>query len=242
MKLPIIDKPVYLIKLPSFKDPVRITAYTMKESKILMLAKESENQEEILNAIKQVIQNCVVDDINVDEIPMYDLEVLYLNIQAKSVGENTDLYFECKNQVDGNNCGMVIECSVNLEEVAAVDPFPDTRIMFNETVGVTLKHPSISSIKKLLKAPLYNPNTPEPIMMAVYSLNQIFDKDSVYDAKDAQVSELIEFIESLSEPNFEKIEKFIENTPSVSKVIETDCPRCKYHHKILLEGLQDFFV
>src|SRR6478609_1806974 len=215
MKLPVIDKPVYLIKLPSFKDPVRITAYTMKESKILMLAKESENQEEILNAIKQVIQNCVVDDINVDEIPMYDLEVLYLNIQAKSVGEN--------------NCGMVIECSVNLEEVAAVDPFPDTRIMFNETVGVTLKHPSISSIKKLLKAPLYNPNTPEPIMMAVYSLNQIFDKDSVYDAKDAQVSELIEFIESLSEPNFEKIEKFIENTPSVSKVIETDCPRCKYH-------------
>jgi hypothetical protein len=247
MILPVLDKPIYKTNILSRDTPIEFTPFTMKEQKILMMARESKEVDSIVTALRQILSNCLIDKtIVVNDLPMVDLEWLFLNIQAKSSGEIVNLVFKCNNmtmvpsetgELQESECGMLIDCAVNLLEVKIENKNYNRRIMLSDTVGIQMKFPSFEVIQKSIE----DENSNEEYLMAALCIDYIFDAKSVYQAKDATQEELLNFIEQLSEDNYSKIEEFFSNCPTIKETIQKTCPRCGYNHSIELEGLEDFF-
>jgi hypothetical protein len=249
--LPTIEQPTYEIKLISSDKPVHYRPWLVKEQKIMMMAAEAKEIETTLRAIKQVIKNCVVDPIKVDELPLADLETLFINLRAKSMGEVMQLYFKCTNQVPDTNpqmmsslgyaykeCGMIIEVPVNLLEVKQVNNNIPKKIMLSDKIGVIMKYPSLDMVDKLAAA-----NDSSAIFTIVAScIEQIFDEKGVYKTKDATQEEIYTFVENMRQDAFEKLTEFVDNVPKSRYETKKKCPKCGYDHDFVLEGISDFFT
>jgi hypothetical protein len=250
MQLPTIEYQTYTVPLLSRKEPVRIRPFLVKEQKLLLMAVEAKEIDATISAVKQVIKNCVLDPIDVDELPLADLEILFLNLRARSLGEVINLFFKCTNMVPDassqiitnvgyplKQCGMVIEVPVNLLQIPVINKDAPLRIMITKDVGLKMKYPSISMIDKLVKA-----ESSEVIFAVIAScIDQIFDATNVYKAKDATQEELIKFVEELPAEKYELLEQFIENVPKTRFETKKTCTKCGYDHDFILEGLSDFF-
>jgi len=244
MKLPVIDRTIYKTTILSRKEDVEFVPFTMKEAKILMMARESKDTESIINALRQILRNCLVNVDNVNDLPLVDLEWLFLNIQAKSSGEVVNLVFKCTNNspyvMDGvmhdKECGMLIDVPVDLLKVQIVNKDVNTRIMVSETVGIQMKFPTFEATQKALQS-----EEDSEYMLTALCIDYIFDAESVYQSKDATTEELINFIEQLPQDKYELIENFFENCPTIKETIKKTCSKCNYEHSIELEGLEDFF-
>jgi len=239
MTFPKVDLPVYKINILSQKDPVAFLPFTVKEQKILMMAKESQDTKTIIDAVRQIINNCLLDkNIDVDKLPMVDLEWLMVNIQARSAGEKVPVYYKCNNIVEGNVCNMIMDLEVDLLKTEVVNKDVDLKIMITSNIGIVMKLPTFETTQKLVTA-----NTEKlDIILSSLCIDYVFDEQSVMPAKDAKEEELIAFIEGLPSAKYEAIEQFFDNCPVIRLDLETDCPKCKFHHKITLEGLEDFFT
>ena len=208
----------------------------------MLLATEETDPAEVVKTVKQIVKNCLLDDsIDVDKLPLIDIELLFLNFRARSMGEVVNVFFKCKNEVgDGKRCGMVMKLPVNLLEVPVVNADVETRIMLDDNVGVQMKIPSFEFMKTILEE-----NSDEDdgdFRTTALCVDYVFDKEGVYYAKDATLDEMINFLYNLPPDKYEKIEKFFNHLPKVKKVIDHVCPKCSYEHKLVLEGLGDFFI
>jgi hypothetical protein len=238
MALPKIEYPTYTIQLQSVKDPVRFRPFLVKEQKLLMMAVESTNPETIVHALVQIINNCVLDEIDVTKLPLVDLEFFFLNLRARSVGENVDIYFKCKNIVEEKECDMVIDMSVDLlNEVQIINLAAAKKIMFNNKVGVLMRYPSINQLKIEDEDPVQ-----AQVKLMVDCIDKIFDEESVIDADESSEEELIEFVNNLSSNDYDKLLSFTKTTPTVQYSKQHNCPRCGFEHNMVLEGLNDFFL
>jgi len=245
MALPKIDLPIYNTNISSSSKPVQFTPFTVKEGTILMMAKESGELQTMVEALKQILSNCLVDkSIDVSKLPMIDLEWLFIQIQSKSSGENIPLHFKCKNPVvlasQTIDCGMIIECSVDLRQIQLPIVEKDScKIQLNDKVGIVMRLPTFEATQKALTVK----QTLQDHMLAAMCLDYIYDESSVIKADDAEPEELFDFVQGIQQSIFEeKILKFIDNIPSITHTINTVCPKCDYKHEIKLEGLADFFV
>lgn len=237
MALPKIEYPIYELKLFSKNKPVKFRPFLVKEQKLLMMAVESKNLETVVDTLKQIINNCAMEEIDVENLPMIDVELFFLNLRARSVGEVIDVFFKCKNLVEEKECGMVIEVPVDLlKDVQVVNKVDTTKIMFSEDVGVLMRYPTLNQIKIL--------DEEENIgsRMIIECIDKIFDEDEIYDAKDATEEELLEFVEGLSATDYAKLESFLQKVPTVQYTNRHVCPKCSFTHNVKLEGLNDFFT
>lgn len=244
MQLPVLDRPRYQTNLLSRKDPVDYVPFTVKESKILLMAKESENVEDIINALAQILGNCLMDkSINVKELPLVDLEWLFLQIWSRSSGEKVPLYFKCKHQVpvegrfDPDECGMIVEFEVDLLKVEIQNKEVNRKIMINDKVGLMMKLPTFEITQKLTHANTANADQ----TLAALCIEYVFDENSMYYSKDATPEEMVEFVESLPIDKYEQVERYFENCPTIKSVSKAKCEKCGFEHEITLEGLEDFF-
>ena len=243
MNLPKIDQPIYEVTLLSREKPVKFRPFLVKEQKIMLMAAEAKEPETTIKAIKQIITNCLLDDVNVDELPLADLETLFINLRARSMGEVLNLYFKCTNRVGEigleTTCNMVLEVPVNLlTDVKQTDGPPSKKIMLTEEMGVFMKYPSMEMIDNLLKA-----NDVAVMFTVVAScIEKIFDKEEVHETKDASPEEVISFVETLPIDKFELLEKFIEKIPKSHFKTLRKCNKCGFEHEFVLEGLSDFFI
>lgn len=240
--LPVIDRPIYKANVLFRTEPVSFVPFSVKESKILMMAKEGKDIESIVGALKQILNNCLIDKtINVDDLPMVDLEWLFLNIWARSSGEKAQLYFKCNNKVDSvvpgdlDNCGMLLEFEVDLLQVPIKNKDVEKRIMLKEDVGMVMRLPTFEMTQQIAKA-----NTDPDVTFAAMCVDYVYDKETVTKGDDVSLDEMIGFIESLPPDKYESIERFFENCPVIQQIVEKDCTKCGFHHKIVLEGLEDF--
>lgn len=241
--LPKIDVPLYEITLPLLQKKIRIRPFLVKEEKILMMAMESEDSDAVLLAIKQIVNNCCVDPIDVDNLPILDLEYMFLQLRSRSIGEIIDLQYRCNNNEPTEDdadkrCGSIIKLSFNALEIEPeTNATHDPKIQLTSKLGVVMKYPTfkmMNSIKDLGE-------TETVAKMITECIDYIYDLESVYYAKDTTEKELVEFVDSLTREQFSKIQDFFDTIPKMKKHLNFKCGKCGYEEEVVLEGIQSFF-
>jgi len=242
-KLPKIDVPIYQITLPLSKVKIEFRPFLVKEEKILMMAIESEENNSMLRAIKQIVNNCVQGNIDVDNLPMTDLEFIFLNLRARSVNEIVDLQYKCNNNItkeDGESqkCGNLVKFNINLLDINPEIPKGHTnKIQLSDKVGVVMKYPNFKMYEDMDDT--LN-DIDKTIEITLKSIDYIYDNDSIYYTKDIEKEEVTEFVEGLTQTQFKKIQGFLKDIPKISIKLQFKCPKCQYEETIDVEGIQNF--
>lgn len=241
--LPKLDVPIYETQLISNGQVVRYRPFLVKEQKLFLMAAESDDPKDTINAIKQVLRNCVLDDIDIESMATFDIEYLFLQLRARSIGEVVNLRFNCNNSViekgEEKKCGNLVKIDVNVLDVNPTKNENHTnKIQITEKIGVVLKYPTFGSIDF---AGLDTQDMQQILNVIVSCIDYIYDEEQVYYAKDTKKEELIEFIENMKQTDLEKISSFFTSLPKLKKEIHFHCDKCNYEEDITLEGVQSFF-
>lgn len=232
MTLPKIVTPTYELEIPSSKEKITYRPFLVKEEKILLLAQEAEKDSEMLLALKQIINNCTYEKVEVEKLPMFDLEYIFLQIRAKSVGEVVDLKLLCED--DGETYADV---RVNLDEVdVEFTEGHSNSIQLTDEVGIIMSYPQINMMD--LSS---NSGTENVFGIIKNSINQITEGETVYERADFTEKDINEFLDSLTTEHFKLIQEFFETMPRLRHEVKFKNPKTKKQNKITLEGLNSFF-
>jgi hypothetical protein len=244
MPLPKLDSPIFELTLPSSGETIKYRPFLVKEQKILMIAMEGQSEKDMLNAIKQIINNCAVDKVEVEKLPIFDIEYFFTRLRAKSVGETVDLKLQhgARLNSSGESCKHVTNFRLNLLEVEVekAEDHSDKIILDEERgIGIKLTYPKIDLAKYVAK----KKNEIDGVIEAIKECTEyIFDKENVYMRKDHSANELDSFINDLSQEQFTKIVNFFKSMPKLKHTIKWKCAECNHEDSVTLEGMQSFFV
>jgi DNA-directed RNA polymerase subunit M/transcription elongation factor TFIIS len=232
MALPKLENPTYTIEVPSLDRRVEFRPFLVKEEKVLMIAQESEDEKKILKTIKDIISACSFGKLDPNECTSSDIEYLFLQLRAKSVGETVDIKVKCE------ECGEYTTVKINLEDIKLSDIKEiDNTIEITDSIGMVLKKVSMSDAEKVNKKDSEKAFN----QMIMYSIESIYDADNVYPASESTEKELIEFIDSLSHKHLEKIQAYIQNVPKLQYTVKFKCKECGHENEVVLEGIESFF-
>lgn len=237
MALPKIDQPLFEVKVKSVDKPLRFRPFLVKEEKILMIAMESGDSEGIVKAIKQVINNCCVDPIDVDTMPMFDVQMIFVQLRMNSIGENVNLTYKCGNFVDGKRCDTENEYVVNLNKIGYTeDPAHTKTIMVTDKIGVTMKYPTMQDV--LLKDYTITDST----KLIASHVDTIFDDDQVHTRESFTDEDVLDFLSDLKMDQINSLLDFFTTQPTVSIDDVTKCYKCGGENKVHSEDMFDFFT
>ena len=249
MGLPTIAVPQYTLTVPSTGEALKYRPFLVKEEKILLIAMESENQTQIVDATKTIIGNCVYGDINVDNMPTFDLEYIFLQLRGKAKGEEIDLKYKCP------KCEEEIPILINIDDIQVQKkPEHTNNIKLTDDLGVMMKYPNIR-LQNQIENLTDNKNKVEALFLTIIKcIDCIYDGENTYPAKDHTEKEMTDFIESLTDKQFQKISQFFDTMPALRHETELHCTNkikgkgkgketkvCGYKEEIKLEGLASFF-
>jgi hypothetical protein len=243
MALPKLDVPIYEVEVPSNKKKIRFRPFTVKEEKLFLMASQSDDYETITKTIIQVLNNCILDDMQVESIPMFDLEYLFLNLRARSIGEVVHLSYKCNNEVKNESdefkkCGNVVNIDVNLLDIKPTETNIQNKIELTDKLGVVMKLPNLNLLEKIESKDEFD----VVIELIIECIDYIYDEENIYYAKDSTKEELMEFLDSFQSKDLEKLKSFFDTLPKITKDVEFKCNKCGYHENLKLEGIQNFFV
>lgn len=232
MALPKLDIPTYPIEVPSLNKRVDFRPFLVKEEKVLMIAQETDDQSKLLPVIKDIIKACSFEKLDPNECTATDLEYIFLQLRAKSVGETVSVQIKCE------ECDEYATVKINLEDIKITEAADlSNTIEINDSVGIVLKSLSIKDAEKIDDTDAEKAFN----QTIVYSIESIYDADSVYPASESTEKELIEFIDSLSHSHLEKIQEYIQNIPKLTYTAKFKCEACGHKNEIVLEGIESFF-
>ena len=233
MPLPKIDYPIINIKVPSLKKDFRFRPFLVKEEKLLLMAKESDNASDILLAIKQIVTNCSLDDnLKIDKLALFDLEYIFLKLRAVSVDNVVKVAY--KDYEDNK----VYDFDVNLDKIEVKFPEKnDPKIKISEKTGIMMRYPSASLYED---NDFLNANKEQFFELIIRCVDSIFVNDEIYEAKEHNKKEIAEFLEGLSVKTFNQIQEFLINVPKMEHTIEYK-NSLGNDRKITLSSLNDFF-
>jgi len=240
MPLPTIETPTYELKLPSSNKKVKYRPFLVKEEKILIIALESQNQNDITNAVTDVLKKCILTKgIDVDSLPTFDIEYLFLNIRAKSIGEDIKLTVTCPDDRETK-----VPVTVYVDEIKVIKPKGHTTdIVLDDNMTLRMKYPSLT---QFIENNFSIDDASESIVNKTFKvvadcMDTVYTEEDAWEAKDYTPSERLEFIEQLNSKQYKKVEKFFETMPKLSHTIEVVNPNTKKKGSVILEGLADFF-
>lgn len=234
MALPVQKAPTFKCELPVSGLTVKFRPFLVKEQQHLLITRESEDPQEIYDAILELVKSVTNNEVDASKLPMADLEYLFLQIRVKSVGETIKLPLVC--QAEG--CNGVHEEVVDLENVNVnTSDMLDNKIQISDDLIVELSPPTTNIVYKLQG--LDENQMVQPLMRAC--LLRIYDSEEIYEMSDHRDSEIDEFVLSLTMEQFEKISKYFESLPQLKHDIEWKCKVCGHENLMTLQGLQNFF-
>ena len=236
MALPKLTTPTYELEIPSTDEKIKYRPFLVKEEKILMMAMESKSSADITQAVKDIVMECTFNKVKIDDMPMFDVEYIFLNVRSKSVGEVSKLKLLCPD--DGKTYADV---EVNLSEVKVqVGDDHTNKIDLGNSMGMIMKYPTIDSFKESGIRDINPSNMLEVISTCIL---QIYEEDGkkVYDTKDQTKKEVTDWIEQLNSKQFKDVQNFFETMPKLKHEITIKNPKTKKESKIMLNGLNDFF-
>lgn len=238
--LPKIDLPIYELKLPSNGKTIKVRPFIVKEEKMLLMALESGEEKDIIEMTKQVVNNCLLDNIDIDKLPFFDVDYIFIALRAKSVGESIDIKYTCNNVVNDLRCGETFPAKIDVMNYKLIKNENITdRIQLTGTLSVKMKYPSYT-VMRFLESNLGNFD--KKINIIAECIDVIVDGEKVHTRKDYTTQELVDFIENLPHHHFKKLEEFVDNFPLFSITSEAVCPRCKFKHELDYRDFVDFFV
>jgi len=240
MSLPKLDVPTYELELPVSKKKIKYRPFLVKEQKNLLMAMESNETTTIQQNIKDILYNCTLtEDIDVEKLPIIDVEYYFLQLRAKSIGEVVESRYRCNNEVDGEECGNIMEKDINLNDIKVeMDDSISPEIQLTDKVIIKMKYPEFGIVKDSLQ---YDNITDVTFNMISESIEYIYDGEQFYYATEAQPGEMLDFVESMNQEQFSKVEEFFNTLPKLKETLELDCSKCGFHHRIDVEGLASFF-
>ena len=237
MALPKLNTPTYELEVPSTDDKIKYRPFLVKEEKILLMAMESGKNEDIVNAVKQIVSGCTFNKLKVGTMPMFDIEYIFLNIRAKSIGEVSKLKLLCPDDKE-----TYADVEINLEKVQVqVGDNHTNKIELTDDMGMIMTYPTIDSFSQSGLQSINASNMTDIIGSCIL---QIYENggEKVYEAKDQTQKELKEFVEQMNTKQFQKVQKFFDTMPKLKHDVKVKNPKTKKTSEVTLQGLNDFFA
>ena len=236
MALPKLDVPIYEMTVPSTDEKIKYRPFLIKEEKILLIAMESGANEDVIQAVKQIVSECTFNKLKLGNMPMFDVEYIFLQIRSKSVGEVSKLKILCRD--DGETYANV---EVDLTEIEVqVNDDHTNKIELTDEMGVMMKYPTIDSFSV---AGISDITAENMLDVIVACIDKIYDKkgEEVYDSKDSSKKELMDFVEGMNTTQFQDVQAFFDSMPKLRHEITVVNPKTKVKNVVALSGLNDFF-
>jgi hypothetical protein len=253
MALPKLDVPTYEIELPVSKTKIKYRPFLVKEQRNLLMAIESSESSTIQQNIKDILYNCTLTEgVNIEKLPIIDVEYYFVNLRAKSVGEIVESRYRCNNVVDDVECGNIMEKEVDLTQIQVqMNEDVSAEINLTSNISIKLKYPEFGIVKDSLQYENINDVT---FHMIAQSIEYIYDGEQFYYATESTPEELMEFVEGLNQEQFGKIENFFNNLPKLKETLDIKCNKFRHdnlknyyktnfalihHHKYSLSELEN---
>ena len=234
MALPTMDLPTYELVVPSNKKKIKFRPFLVKEEKVLLMALETDDEKNIKNAVFELLKACISTRIKLENLASFDLEYIFLNIRAVSVGEIVQMNVTCQ---DDNE--TQVKYNLNLTDVNVIFPKGhDSKIMLTDTLGVIMKYPSFDGF---VQGQFTDNKEFDVIKVVAESIDQIFEGEEVYDESTTSKKEFVQFVEGLTSPQLEKIQIFFETAPRLEHSFKVTNPNTGKESEYSLRGLQSFF-
>jgi hypothetical protein len=242
MALPKLDTPTYELELPVSKKQIKYRPFLVKEQRNLLMALESNDSSATQNAIRDILTNCTItESIDIDKLPIIDIEYYFLNLRAKSVGEIVESRYRCNNLVEDKECGNIMEKDIDLNQIKVDIPEGvNPEIRLSPKITIKMKYPEFGVVKDSLKYDDINKVTFNMIAESIEYIYDSIDEKFYYD-HEAQPGEMLEFVESMNQEQFAKVENFFNNLPKLKETLNITCSKCGFNHTIEVEGLESFF-
>ena len=238
MPLPKIATPYYDLELPSNGQKVEYRPFLVKEEKLLVLAMETQDQKQITKAIKEVIKSCVRGSIQVETLPTFDIEYLFLNIRGKSVGEEIELTV-----VAPDDEVTEVPVLINIDDIKVVkDDTHKADIDLGEGLMMRLKYPSLEQFISENFDMSGDVGVTQTFQLVASCIDTIYSEDEAWSTEDVTKKEVQEFVDQLNTKQFQEIEKFFSTMPKLSHTITIKNPKTKKKSEVVLEGLSSFFA
>ena len=237
MALPKLTTPTYELEIPSTDEKIKYRPFLVKEEKILMMAMESKSEADITQAVKDIVNECTFNKIDISNMPMFDVEYVFLQIRSKSVGEVSKLKLLCPDDKK-----TYAEIDLNLTEVKVqVGEDHTNKIELDNGMGMIMTYPTIDSFKN---SGIRDINASNMLEVISGCIMQIYEEEGkkTYDPKDQTKKELTEFIEQLNTKQFKDVQKFFETMPKLKHEVTIKNPKTKKESKVTLTGLNDSFA
>lgn len=232
MSLPLVDVPKYTTELPSTGEVVTFRPFLVKEQKQLLMTVEADAAAQVA-VTEDIVAACTWNKLNIKNLAAYDVEYLFMQIRARSVGEKVDLLLTCR------HCNHKNPYALDLTTVKVNKPAGhDKNIDLGSGFIIKMLDPDLSNMDYLQR----NFNPESVIKLIANSMESIWKNDEMFSAADYSEKERIEFVENLSPVHLAKIEKYFETLPTLKHRIDFECTECKKSDHVELEGLQSFFV
>lgn len=249
MALPMIKAPRFTLNLPISKKSIKARPFLIREQKILLQAIEVGDKDQVVLALDSIMRECTFNEVDIDDLPLPDVEYLMLNIRSKSVGDTIDMTYTCHNEVkqkDGTNlehpesCDSKIKVKIAIKDVNVTEfDNHDYKLHFDGGIGLQLRDIPYGVYKRLFEQPNSVIKTME---LRNSCIKSVFNDDEVWTRDQFSDKELDDFIDNLYTTDYEKIENFIKTMPVLQYIIDIKCPVCKHQEKIVLKGLDDFLA
>ena len=232
MALPSLSSSKYELILPSTGEKVEYRPFLVREEKLLLVAQSTGENEDILRAVEEIISACTFEKLNPKVLPFFDLEYVFLQIRAKSVGEVARVKLTCPDDMETK-----VDVEINLTEVECKrEVGHDSNIKLTDDVGIVMNYPRLETMKSFA-----TDDADSVFGLIKGCVSQIYDNNAVYDKADMNEKDLDEFIESMSHQQFEKVQQFFATMPKVKHVVNVKNPNTGVESEIVLEGMQSFF-
>jgi len=236
MSLPKINTPEYRLTIPSTDEEIRYRPFLVKEEKLLLIAQETGTDKATYEAIRNIITSCCLDPVDIYKLPLFDMEYIFLNVRAKSVGESVKLKVKCP---DDEETEVEVEVDLTNINVEMSDDH-DARIQLTDNIGVLMQYPNFATITKVQKME-EGKETEQLFEMIASCMFQVWQGEETYDAMDYTAKDKKEFLESLDHKQFEKLQIFFETMPTLKHEVEVTNPKTNVTSMVTLSGINAFF-
>jgi len=235
MALPRInDVPMYTMTVPSTGKEVKFRPFLVKEQKVLLIAYETQDRKQIINSVIDCIHSCVDNQVEVNKLPIFDVDYIFTQIRSKSVGEKAELNLRCE------NCNETTPFTIDLSEIEPpkLNEVKKDLIEINESIKIKMKYPSYTDVMQNVNS---ESDEDFSVRFIISCIDLIQTEEESIIFRDEPLEERIKFVESLTNEQFEKLSSFISNIPKLAQEVSISCDKCGTETKRTLEGMENFF-